>query len=141
MQGIYPDGMPADSATLLDALRWRYATKAFDASRQIEAHTWNALEQSLVLTASSYGLQPWKFLVITDAAIRACPSRQSRGTPAGLEEPVLIARRYRQLNLFSRLDPSVFVFVTCLPIHHHHIRTSLFLFPKRSRSAAPSAYS
>jgi len=24
-----------------------------------------------VLTASSYGLQPWKFLVITDAAIRA----------------------------------------------------------------------
>ena len=67
-----PDsGMFASSDTLLKALEWRYATKAFDASRQIDAATWGALEQSLVLTASSYGLQPWKFLVITDAAIRS----------------------------------------------------------------------
>jgi nitroreductase len=56
---------------LLEALRWRYATKAFDASRRIDAPTWQTLEQALVLTASSYGLQPWKFLVITDPAIRA----------------------------------------------------------------------
>jgi nitroreductase len=62
--------MFASSDTLLNALRWRYATKAFDASRQIDAPTWASLEQALVLTASSYGLQPWKFLVITDAAIR-----------------------------------------------------------------------
>ncbi|MBV2351775.1 NAD(P)H-dependent oxidoreductase [Synechococcus sp. HK05] len=71
MQAIWPDGMPADSTTLLEALRWRYATKAFDANRQIDAPTWSALEEALVLTASSYGLQPWTFLVITDAAIRA----------------------------------------------------------------------
>ena len=57
--------------TLLDALRWRYATKAFDSSRHIDASTWQALEQALVLTASSYGLQPWKFLVISDPALRA----------------------------------------------------------------------
>ena len=63
--------MPTGPDTLLQALRWRYATKAFDASRRIDAPTWDALEQALVLTASSYGLQPWKFLVITDAAIRA----------------------------------------------------------------------
>ena len=63
--------MVASSDTLLNALQWRYATKAFDANRPIEAGTWEALEQALVLTASSYGLQPWKFLVITDAAIRA----------------------------------------------------------------------
>jgi len=67
-----PDpGMFASSDTLLKALEWRYATKAFDASRQIDPATWGALEQALVLTASSYGLQPWKFLVITDAAIRS----------------------------------------------------------------------
>ena len=63
--------MPTGPDTLLQALRWRYATKAFDASRRIDAPTWDALEQALVLTASSYGLQPWKFLVITDPAIRA----------------------------------------------------------------------
>ena len=63
--------MAASSETLLNALQWRYATKAFEAGRQIDAATWASLEQSLVLTASSYGLQPWKFLVITDAAIRS----------------------------------------------------------------------
>jgi nitroreductase len=63
--------MPTGPDTLLQALRWRYATKAFDASRRIDAPTWESLEQALVLTASSYGLQPWKFLVITDQAIRA----------------------------------------------------------------------
>ena len=63
--------MALSSESLLHALQWRYATKAFDAERQIDAATWASLEQALVLTASSYGLQPWKFLVITDAAIRA----------------------------------------------------------------------
>lgn len=56
---------------LLAALRWRYATKQFDASRTIPAEVWSALEEALVLTPSSYGLQPWKFLVITDPALRA----------------------------------------------------------------------
>ena len=55
---------------LLDALNWRYATKAFDASKIIPADTWSALEESLVLTPSSFGLQPWKFLVIQDKALR-----------------------------------------------------------------------
>jgi nitroreductase len=59
------------SQTLIDALNWRYATKKFDAARKIPAATWKALEESLVLTPSSYGLQPWKFLVIDDAATRA----------------------------------------------------------------------
>jgi nitroreductase len=55
---------------LLACLTWRYATKKFDASKTIPAETWTALEDALVLTPSSYGLQPWKFLVITDTEIR-----------------------------------------------------------------------
>lgn len=54
-----------------DALNWRYAVKAFDPSRTIPADTWQALEESLVLAPSSFGIQPWKFLVITSAEIRA----------------------------------------------------------------------
>jgi len=57
-------------AALLDALHFRYATKRFDAAKKIDPETWSALEQSLILTPSSFGLQPWKFLVITDPAIR-----------------------------------------------------------------------
>ena len=56
---------------LLTALNWRYATKAFDPARKISAATWAAIEDSLVLTPSSFGLQPWRFLVVRDAAIRA----------------------------------------------------------------------
>lgn len=55
----------------LDALRWRYATKQFDPTRRIADDTWNAIEESLVLTPSSFGLQPWKFLVVEDAGLRA----------------------------------------------------------------------
>jgi nitroreductase len=61
---------PIPAPEILDALQWRYATKVFDASKKIPAETWSALEESLVLTPSSYGLQPWKFLVITDQALR-----------------------------------------------------------------------
>ncbi|BCU76103.1 NAD(P)H-dependent oxidoreductase [Luteolibacter sp. LG18] len=57
--------------SVIAALRWRYATKTFDPSRQIPAETWGALEQSLVLTPSSFGLQPWKFLVVENPAVRA----------------------------------------------------------------------
>jgi nitroreductase len=52
-------------------LHWRYATKVFDAAKKIPAETWETLGQSLVLTPTSYGLQPYKFLVIGNPAKRA----------------------------------------------------------------------
>ncbi|RYD48755.1 MAG: NAD(P)H-dependent oxidoreductase [Verrucomicrobiaceae bacterium] len=63
--------MTVSTDTLLSSLRWRYATKSFDASRKIPAETWDAIEESLVLTPSSFGLQPWKFLVIQDPGVRS----------------------------------------------------------------------
>jgi nitroreductase len=62
--------MPISVQDLLAAQRWRYATKRFDSSRSIPADHWQALEDCLVLSPSSYGLQPWKFLVIDDPALR-----------------------------------------------------------------------
>jgi nitroreductase len=56
---------------LLNALQWRYATKAFDATKKIPADVWQTLERALVLTPTSYGLQPYKFLVINDPVKRA----------------------------------------------------------------------
>ena len=61
---------PLTPELLLSTLRTRYATKVFDASREVPADTLAALEQSLVLSPSSFGLQPWKFLVIRDRALR-----------------------------------------------------------------------
>ena len=56
---------------LLSALHWRYATKVFDPARKISPATWAALEDTLVLAPSGFGLQPWRFLVIRDPAVRA----------------------------------------------------------------------
>ncbi len=55
---------------LLTQLNWRYATKQFDPGRKISAQDWAALEESLVLTPSSFGLQPWKFVVVSVPATR-----------------------------------------------------------------------
>ena len=58
---------PAD---LIAALNWRYATKKFDPAKKISPETWAALEQALILSPSSMGLQPWKFVVVTDQAAK-----------------------------------------------------------------------
>lgn len=61
---------PIAPTQLLEALEWRYATKVFDPEKKIPAGTWATLETSMILTPSSHGLQPWKFLVITDPELR-----------------------------------------------------------------------
>ena len=60
-----------NSEQLLGQLNWRYATKQFDPHRKIGDQDWATIEQALLLTPSSGGLQPWKFIVVTDPAVRA----------------------------------------------------------------------
>lgn len=55
---------------LLDQLNWRYAVKRFDATKKLSASDWSAIEQAMVLSPSSYGLQPWRFIVVQTAEIR-----------------------------------------------------------------------
>ncbi len=55
---------------LLTQLKWRYATKQFDTSKSIPDETWSALATSLILTPSSFGLQPWHFIVVKNQEIR-----------------------------------------------------------------------
>ncbi len=55
---------------VLEQLNWRYATKKFDPSKKIPEAIWKVLEQSLVLAPSSFGLQPWKFIVVRNPQIR-----------------------------------------------------------------------
>lgn len=64
---------------LLDQLRWRYAVKRFDVARVIPDEQWAALEQALILSPSSYGLQPWKFLIISDPDVRQRLAAKSKG--------------------------------------------------------------
>lgn len=56
--------------TILKQLNWRYATKAYDASKKISADDWQTLEDALIVAPTSYGLQPFKFVVVTDPDVR-----------------------------------------------------------------------
>lgn len=51
-------------------LHWRYATKQFDSKQVIPQPVLESLLESLRLAPSSFGLQPWKFLVIRDLELR-----------------------------------------------------------------------
>lgn len=61
---------PVSGDTIVDSLHWRYAVKQFDASRKIADADWQTFEDTLHLAPSSYGLQPWKFLVVTDQSVK-----------------------------------------------------------------------
>ena len=55
---------------LISVQQWRYASKKMDPLKKLTAEQWKALETSLHLTPSSYGLQPWMFIVVQDKALR-----------------------------------------------------------------------
>lgn len=52
------------------ALNWRYAVKKFDAQKKINTTDWKILKDSLRLSPSSYGLQPWKFVIVENPQLR-----------------------------------------------------------------------
>lgn len=67
--------------TILDQLNWRYATKSYDTTRKISDADWEVLENALTLAPSSFGIQPYKFIVITDQATK------ERLKPAAYNQP------------------------------------------------------
>jgi nitroreductase len=66
-----PANAALDPRTLVRQLEWRYATKRYDPARQISDKDWAALRRALVLSPSSYGLQPWRFFAVSNPTVRA----------------------------------------------------------------------
>lgn len=58
------------SSEILKALNWRYAVKKFDATKKISQSDWATLQEIIRLTPSSYGLQPWKFILVENPQVR-----------------------------------------------------------------------
>jgi nitroreductase len=55
--------MPKD---IIESLEWRYATKKFDTAKKLPQEKLDILKQSFDLTATSYGLQPLKMMIVSD---------------------------------------------------------------------------
>lgn len=54
----------------LDKLQWRYACKQFNPERKLSHEKLAILKESFNLTATSYGLQPLKMIVIEDQKLK-----------------------------------------------------------------------
>lgn len=55
---------------IIDALKWRYATKQFDTEKKVSDLNMETLLEAMRLAPSSQGLLPWRAYVITDTEIR-----------------------------------------------------------------------
>lgn len=58
------------SSNTIEKLQWRYATKKFDASKNLSTEKLNILKETFNLTATSFGLQPLKLVVISNTSLK-----------------------------------------------------------------------
>ena len=57
-------------STYVENLSWRYAAKKYDAGRKISDADLNTIKEAVRLSASSYGLQPYKVVIVENPEIR-----------------------------------------------------------------------
>lgn len=57
--------------TFLDRQNWRYATKKFDSAKKISESDLDFLKEGVRLSASSYGLQLYKVIIVENPELRA----------------------------------------------------------------------
>lgn len=55
---------------VIESLNWRYAVKEFDPDKKIPQEDLDTLLESLRLTASSFGLQLWEFVLVKNPEVR-----------------------------------------------------------------------
>ena len=55
----------------LENQNWRYATKKFDATKKITTEDLDILKEAIRLSSSSYGLQPYKVILVENPELRA----------------------------------------------------------------------
>jgi nitroreductase len=60
--------IPADE--ILDAYHFRHACKIFDPEKKIPEDTFETILETGRLSPSSFGFEPWKFLVVQDPTLR-----------------------------------------------------------------------
>ena len=62
--------MFSDKQTVLNALHFRHACKSYDATKKIPADDFVYILETARLSPSSFGLEPWRFLVVQNPALR-----------------------------------------------------------------------
>jgi nitroreductase / dihydropteridine reductase len=93
-------------------LYWRYAVKRFDTKKKISEKQLQDILQLINLSASSYGIRPYKIIVIKDLKIRDKLKKYSFGQPQIVEASHII------------------LFTSYIHINSKYIEDTIYLFEK-----------
>jgi len=93
------------SQDILDAYHFRHACKVFDPEKKISDETFSTILETGRLSPSSFGFEPWKFLVVQDRALREklMPvTWGAQGTlPTASHFVIILARKQRSMKYDS----------------------------------------
>jgi nitroreductase len=87
--------------TLLDAIEQRYACREFVARQVVSAEELSLLLQAGRLAPSAFGLEPWRFIPVTEAAERAAVAHACYDQPTAATAAAFIV----MVALVAALDP------------------------------------
>ncbi|MCA9302357.1 nitroreductase family protein, partial [candidate division WWE3 bacterium] len=79
----------------INNLKNRYATKKFDVSRKLTADQMQLLINTLILAPSSFGLQPYKFILVEDAQLLEKLREACYNQPQVTESSMFVVLCYR----------------------------------------------
>ena|ERR1035437_3260990 len=83
------------SQEIISALQKRYAVRTFDGSKKVSNEDLNTILESGRLSPSSFGFEPWKFIVVTNPEIREKMSVAGYGQTKITDASHLIVIAYR----------------------------------------------
>lgn len=80
---------------ILSALQWRYAVRVFDVSRKVSDDDVKTILEAGRLAPSSFGIEPWQFIVVENSAMRTALRAVSYDQPKVTDAShlLVIARR------------------------------------------------
>jgi nitroreductase/dihydropteridine reductase len=85
--------------TFLSQLQWRHATKIFDDSKRVESDKIEKILESIRMTPTSFGLQPYKVYVIANKKLQQTLQEHAYNQPQiGTASHVLVFCRNTDLN-------------------------------------------
>ncbi|MTI11912.1 NAD(P)H-dependent oxidoreductase [Sansalvadorimonas verongulae] len=104
---------------IIDAYQFRHACKSFDASKKISDKDFNFIMETGRLSPSSFGYEPWKFLVVQNMELREklkplCQGAQGQ-LPTASHFVVILARKESGMHHTSEYVKNHMVEVEKLP--------------------------
>ena len=96
--------MSISKSEILEAFRFRHACKEFDASRQISEPDFDFILETARLSPSSFGLEPWKFLVVQNHELREKLRQHTWGGQKQLPTASHVILTLLRKNRYMRYD-------------------------------------